>query len=300
MILGDFDAEDLIRVRRTNSVWDECTAAILHHRIRRLFGHSLNDYHSFVDAIDQYRAVLGGAGAVNVAFPAHWKPPFVELFVPNWSYDNLLAHLQNNQGFAQVPVPSTLPASRPDGAAQTVHAVLDRSGDFAIYLVQSSDDCPLYALTGEWQSALFTYFSPRKFSIGYPSLTRASIALLNPCTMEDVTDLELDRQAVTNAWHDMGWTLTPRWLTVSPGGTCSGIASAGCAAASRFFGDRFCVSGSLRPVRLRKHREWAEEYDLETVLWWRGGRACTIICHSGTMMLAGGARVCHRALLRGL
>ncbi len=313
LILGDFDAEDLIRGRGTNSVWDQCTAAILHHRVRRLFEHALNDYNAFVDAIEHCRAVLGGAGAVNVAFPSQPKPPFVEVFVPHFSYDNLLSHIVDCQGFVQVPVQPAIPTVVPDTPQRRVLPVLDRTGqrgvanvaffvkgEFAIYVIQSSVDCALYAMTGEWHSGLFIHVGPRKFSIAYPSLTRASIALLNPTTIEDLADLPPEHKVVTDAWHGMGWTLTPRWLSVAPGGVCSGVASAGCAAASRFFGDQFCVSGTMRPVRVRNEREWRAEEDMETAMWWRGGRTCTLICHSGTTMIRGGARVCHRALVLGL
>lgn len=329
------DVEDLVRARGANSAWDQCVAAILAQRVRRLFGENVADYDALGACVQKTRAVIGGLGAVHVLFPEHSAPPFVEFFTPNWAHDAFLSHLVYEEGFKRamsIPLPPASDDRQADGAAgqrdnttpaggsspkcardAAAELVDDRrgrrgvaevafltKGSLGVYVVQSTVDSALYPITMESNSALFTYIGPQHFSCAYPALTRASRALFNPAVLTVLDGVPPRIQRVADHWEGQGWVVSKDWVQWSPSAVCSGAESAGCAAACRYFGDRFCVSGALSPVRWREEREWWYGDEIETVMWWRGGRTCSRTCHRGVMRLNPGSRVCHRATLMGL
>ncbi len=327
-IVECLDIEDLVRARATNTVWDQCVAAVLHQRVLRLFRDHINDYDSFVQMMEETGAVIGGLGAIHVLFPHHAAPPFLELFTPQYSHEDLLCHLVYKENFKRpihIPVleltdlptaPSVdhtgteHPSVPADLAARLAHdrraqrgvseVVFLTKGTFGMFVIQSTVDSPLYPITAEANSALFSYIGPRLFSCAYPALVRQSRALLNPLLIDENDGVTAVVQAVADSWVHQGWTFSAEWQRWSPTTICTGPRTAGCAVATRFFGDRFCVSGALWPVRTPEDGDWWYGEEMETVMWWRGGRTCARTCHRGVKRLEPGARVCHKATVAGL
>ncbi len=318
-ILEWCDADDLVRARGVNSTWDVAVAATLYCRVRDLVSPAIADYDAFVEAMEDCGAVIGGIGALRVLFPRAGSPPFLELFAPIYSFPNLVDHLLRHEQFDYAPATT----DDADLAAAVVRLSEDnfdptvevpsrvgrrgvaavsrlRKGNFTIWVIQSTVDSPLYPLTGEWNTALFNYVGARRFSSAYPHLTRARRALLNPAVLDDAGQVPAWLALADFVWRDVGWAVSADWLPWSPGGRCAGVMSAGCASASRYFGDGKSVWGSMRHVRATKRWRRDLEEEVETAYWWRGGRTCTAACHTGVVSLQPGARVCNKRLLRDL
>ncbi len=318
-ILEWCDAEDLVRARGTNSIWDVAVAAALYTRVRDLLRGGIKDYDAFVTAMDYSNTVIGGIGALRVLFPRGGTPPFVELFAPIYSFGDVVTHLMEHEHFHHAPAvegdggldaalarlseddfdPTVEVPSRVGrrGVAAVTHL---RKGTFTIFVVQSTVDSPLYPLTGEWNTALFNYVGTRKFCSAYSHLTRARRALLNPAVLDEAGRVPSWLTLADFVWREVGWMLSGDWLPWCPGGRCAGVESAGCASANRYFGDKLCVSGAMCSVRGREQAERDGGQEMETAFWWRGGRTCGVACHAGVMSLRPGGRVCNKRLLQGM
>ncbi len=319
-MLDSFDIETLLRIRATNSIGDGYTSATLYHRLHRYLHHAV-DYDSFVAALEDTGAVLGGYGALRILYPSPGDPPphSAHLFAPRSTYGRLVQHLTVVQGFTVCPEgledaalhgasddDGSDDGEGPDGHGDSpvprvlATAVLTK-GDFRITVTQSMLECPLHAMTSEWNSALFTYISPRDFCSAYSRLNADSRALLNPVRLKDFSVMPKSLKRDLAAWKKDGWNVAQEWMPWSPG-PCAGALSEGCSAATRFFGDRFCCRGAVS-ITLRdgdgKHG-YHDGWRRESCMWWRGGAVCGRSCHGRMRFIVPGVRVCHRSLLIGL
>ena len=82
-------------------------------------------------------------------------------------------------------------------------------------------------------------------------------------------------------------------------GGCAGVQSAHCACATRYFGDRFCLNGTMHDTLENSPAPKLRHDVLRDVVleWWRGGRTCSGACHSGDTRIVPGSRMVPRALL---
>ncbi|RDX42767.1 hypothetical protein OH76DRAFT_1488393 [Lentinus brumalis] len=327
-MLDDFDVDTLLRIRATNSVGDGYVAATLCHRLYQYLHDAVN-YEAFVSALEDTGAVLGGYGALRILFPLPHRPlpRFADVFAPLGTYERLVAHLVVVQGFTQSPPPPDPPQAPPviedvDGSASSdsddetveepvapgarrvaTRTVLSK-GTFRITVVQSTVQCPLLALTAEWNSAQFTYISARDFCSSYSRLNSEGRALVNPLRLKRFRKIPRSLQAEVSTWRADGWEVAREWWPWAAGLCCPGALSEGCGAATRYFGDRFCSRGVLGAVWAQgDSEEVATQRDVwqrETVMWWRGGDLCGRPCHGRMRFILPGARVCHKNAVIGL
>ncbi len=339
-ILKHMDVDQLVRLKQTCSLADEYVAAVVHTRSRKLVDEHLRSYDDFVSMLARCGGVVGGIAALYVLFPYHGRPPFVDIFLPDHSYEAFMEYLVFDEGFGYrrvEPGSDTLPdaeeypdehepnsddemeefifsqqashplfASKPYPDGVSVMHRFSRGdvkdGAFCINLVRSKTSSPLLPLTSELHTALFNYVSPHDFCSSYPDLIRSTRALLTPSRLEEYRVPPKHMRRAVAAWARNGWDLAVLHTSYPDVELCAGIDSTTCGAATRYFGDRHCTLGRVAPIRLQDHAPAAhdERNDGVTVVWWRGGLMCAPTCHAGRTRLVPGARMCLRDVARGL
>ncbi|TFK81673.1 hypothetical protein K466DRAFT_501748 [Polyporus arcularius HHB13444] len=289
------DADQLVRLKATCSLADQYVAAVLHTRSRKLLDHGLRSYDAFVAILAHTRAVVGGIAALYLLFPYHGRPPFVDVFVPDDTYDEFMGYLLFEEGFSFTRVePGSVEEEQEDEVVRGDH----EQGGFCINLVRSTSTSALLPITSELHTALFNYVTPHGFCSAYTGFNRLRRALLNPVRLDDDYLPPKFLRPAFAAWARNGWDLNLVPIAFPDAGRCRGVQSIACASATRHFGDRHCTFGRIAPIRLRylEPRLEDDRDDPVTVVWWRGGVTCAATCHSGSRHLAPGARMCLRTV----
>ncbi|TFK88575.1 hypothetical protein K466DRAFT_598515 [Polyporus arcularius HHB13444] len=336
-IVEHMDVEHLVRLKQTCSLAEDYVAAVIHTRSRKLVDAHLQSYDRFVQMLDSCGAVVGGIGALYILFPYHGRPPFVDIFLPDHSYDAFMEYLAFEEGFAyrrvepgsdtlpdddeysdegsvdsdddivefifsqQAPHPALSTKPYPHGVS-VMHRFSHgdpNEGAFCINLVRSTTSSPLLPITSELHTALFNYVSPRDFCSSYPALIQSKRALLTPSRLEDYRVPPKHLRRGVAAWARNGWDLAVLEVAYPDGGPCHGTRSTTCGAATRYFGDRYCTRGTVTPARTAENDTRACDNTI-TVVWWRGGLLCGPGCHAQRRKLVPGARMCLRAVAEGL
>ncbi|RDX54690.1 hypothetical protein OH76DRAFT_1340968 [Lentinus brumalis] len=296
--LASLDAVDFALVRRTNSTWDRYVCAELSHRVHSVVSEYVSDSEAFFQLCQASGTVIAGLAALHILFPSHHPPRTLELFLPREAYDVVETHFRRSEHYG-VPPPADVLDD--DGKSVAEGGQVGHHGR-TVHLIQSRSECALHPLVGELHSALFNYIGPSDFASAYPLLVRRSRGLLNPARLDGWRNLPDTGplQDAVESWLGGGWEMSVEWRPWSPVPKCSGVHSAGCAAASRWFGDRFCASGPALPVRDRTTADQRRRNDAQTPFWWRGGFTCAPGCHSGVRLLVPGARVVDKELVTNM
>ncbi|TFK84163.1 hypothetical protein K466DRAFT_439612, partial [Polyporus arcularius HHB13444] len=271
------DIHALARVRATCSDGDQYVSATLCRRMRMLISPYFTRYWDFVEEMQITGAVIGGEAALSVLHPQLQHPSTLTIFLPNRLFFHMLAYLCAVEGYSAVL--ATRRGDRDAVQRRTCTAALTR-GTRGIELIQSTTHSALYALLGQWNTALPAYITPTRFCDPYPLLTRARRALVDTRhTMCSGLALKPHLRPLVAEWRKRGWSVAIHPTVWDPRRVrCEQNLHPDCALAVRYFGDKHCVAGPLLPVqrpsmqlRRRAKENSVEEY---TVIWWRGGRLC--------------------------
>ena len=152
---------------------------------------------------------------------------------------------------------------------------------------------PLEPLACLWSSALQVYVTPTSYCVPYPSLTANHAALIQPRKLRaHNVDQNAALQKRVRAWEERGWDFYHHATDLVDEAECDGVRSQLCAAAPRYFGDKYCLYGVMELVG-RGGTVPNLPFDIlgtETLMWWRGGRTCGAACHSGEQRIIPGYR----------
>ena len=152
---------------------------------------------------------------------------------------------------------------------------------------------PLEPLACLWSSALQVYVTPTTYCVPYPNLTAAQCALIQPRKLREHNVAEnAVLQGRVRAWEVRGWQFYYKSTDIVDEADCEGVNSQLCAAAPRYFGDKYCLYGKMEPVAGGRTIP-PLRFDIlgtETLMWWRGGSVCGPACHSGEQRIMPGYR----------
>ncbi|KAI0705256.1 hypothetical protein C8T65DRAFT_577701 [Cerioporus squamosus] len=284
------DINALMDVRATLHAGDQLLAAEITRRSRRFLRPFVEDYVGFVNELHITGSVLSGQSALHILYPWHPPPPIPVVCALKGTFFHTVAYLVHAEHYT----PSFSPP-RPTLAGTWVD--LTRSG-CRMRIVCSPSPSPLEPIVCHWHTALFGYLRPAGFCIPYASLTTQKRALINARKLDDDGEVPNNMRDLRRAWRADGWRI---WV-VAPSTSrvgCRGVASADCATAHRYFGDRHCLSGPTQSltrrdapaVRYDAFAEW-------TVVWWRGGQVCNDKCSGGDERVDPDHRACPCVVLR--
>ena len=289
-----FDGEDLARIAMTSTTGRQYAAATIYRRVFALLRHTIDSYEAFIELLECNGAVLAGLSALCILFPQYGRPPSnpINILCPRATHDNVVRYLSDREQFSsQVIEPDPAQTGKLRYPAGVRKVVKLSKGHTAIHVVQSTHCSALLPITSEWGSALFNYISPTSYMSAYAPMTRAGWTLVNPARLADNGLVPSNLRRQLRFWQRSGWMLTLKWkLWCNGAANCIGVNSMGCAAATRFFGDKYCITGSA-VLGGHGHADPENTSEGVTVIWWRGGRTCREECSRGCRDVVPGARV---------
>ncbi|KAI9070400.1 hypothetical protein FKP32DRAFT_1753323 [Trametes sanguinea] len=135
----------------------------------------------------------------------------------------------------------------------------------------------LYPIPHLWSSLSMNYLTADTYCIAYPAYTLKGYGLINPSFIAADGSLRNTVSAEKQAYEARGFKfrLNPRSFLYPFPHTCR--ATGGCSIVRRFFGDRYCFTGTCaRRPHYSSYRSWLPS-DIN-IVWWRGGGACAPSC----------------------
>ncbi len=293
-LMDYFDGEDLARIGMVSHTGRGYAAATIFRRVFALFRWELASYDDFVDMLETTRSVLGGEAALCILFPEFGRPPsHIHIYSPRSTHSRLVNYLVVQEAFSSEVVEPDPEKTGHAGHIDGVRSVTRLcKGDIVLEIIQSRNSSAIFPITSEWCLGLFNYIAVRSYMSAYAPLIRHHRVLVNPARLlpDNVAPGDVRRSLVF--WQRSGWEIRLNWRQWCGGAhNCEGVNSMGCAAANRFFGDRFCVWGST--AALGEHVDPSQSV---TVVWWRGGRTCRDACSPGCRQITPGARIMLRDL----
>ncbi|RDX44743.1 hypothetical protein OH76DRAFT_1298010, partial [Lentinus brumalis] len=280
-LMDYLDGEDLACIGKTSRIGRQYAASTIFRRVFALFRWELRSYDNFVEILEQTGSVIGGLAALCILFPEFGGPAsHVHIYAPRATHGNVVDYLVSEEGFGSEVVD---PDPEKTGLLKHMDGVLSvvrvTKGDVMLDIVQSRNSSPLFPITSEWCSGLFNYIASRSYMSAYAPLNRDSRILLSPSRLLPGNAAPEGVRRSMLFWRRSGWEIALHWRQWCGGAqNCDGVNSLGCAAANRYFGDRFCVWGSTRAIGEPTESGGRDPSETVTVAWWRGGRTCRDAC----------------------
>ncbi|KAI0351713.1 hypothetical protein OH77DRAFT_1461428 [Trametes cingulata] len=232
------------------------------------------------------RAVISGSFALSFLLQGqqpHFEPRDLDIYVPLHYGQRMASYLIDVEGFVlhrhrEVPYAAKLGHA----AVLTLQKATRR-----IDIVVSMNESALYPISHFWGSHVMNYLSADGYCVAYPELTFSGRGILSPFHLTDhryPSDYTLSLMA---KYSPRGFSFRVRpyaWETSTTSAQdCNISPSAGCPRVRRFFGDRFCLTGTLSSQYAGYGYDCSLPSSL-TVCWWRGGDPCGGTCmHSGLL-----------------
>ncbi|KAL1945774.1 hypothetical protein VTO73DRAFT_1776 [Trametes versicolor] len=306
MIVTLFDhaeVDSLVRFRSTGHRADAFVSSYLSGKLNVHLRRFVKNTAHFLDELEVCCSVISGSSALAILFRLPWTPQDLDIYTPRAYFYHVVAYLVHVEEYS---------VSFPRGSTYHVYgkvrnvARLTRSDGQRIDVVQSASNSPLLPIASFWTTAVMNYISATSFCIAYPHLTEANRSLISTTFMREA-DVQgvpqpTQHQELLAKYRERGFDLRlahMSWTRESAvDAVCPGTQSVTCPLSIRYFGDRHCVTGSLRPVRTtRSTRKTVNLLEEWTAVWWRGGQTCGDMCGAAGAWVGGEAFTCNRSLV---
>ena len=274
-IVEDLPLDSLLRLKPTCSLADQYVSVTFHRRLLVVMNTFVEDAPRLLKNLDDYNAGISGRASLAFLFPDHPVGNVLDIVVPQGSLEEMLNYLWNWEGYEGEEPGDLTNLSCLVGRASM------KQGQQEIRLHESAEECSLLLESAQWNTALDNFVNSHGFTCGYPSLTGQKCALLNRAHLKpsgqptEAVERELDE------WKKEGWRVGLYQRDVVHNFVCPGPQRrhATCPRTRRSFGDEFCTTGALWPVRGRLRPAGAEAlFETWCVEWVRGGLPCSWSC----------------------
>ncbi|OJT04372.1 hypothetical protein TRAPUB_4915 [Trametes pubescens] len=243
----------------------------------------VQDPHGLRGVMRMLRAVI--SGSFGLAFLLRnaglaITPGDLDLYVPMEFATRLAAYLVSVEGYTHS---ATSPVPYGRNTAHQLVIVLEKEGR-RIDVVPSVNDSAIYPISHFWSTHVMNYITADTFCLAYPELTFSGRALLSPFQLIRGRHTSAYIVALIRKYEDRGFAFRVRSYAWGNGTSPLACANTeGCSRVRRFFGDRYCMVGSLS----RTYEDCGFERGLPgptTVCWWRGGDICGTECDNRGML----------------
>ncbi|KAI0683492.1 hypothetical protein C8Q76DRAFT_636781 [Earliella scabrosa] len=274
-IVEDLPLDSLLRLRPTCSLADEYVSVTLQRRLLVVLKSFVDDGPGLLSILEDYNAGISGRASLAFLFPEHVVGNVLDILVPQGLLEEMLNYLWNWEGY-EVEEPEDVTS-----LLCVLGTAWMKQGEKEIRLHESAEDCSLLLASAQWNTALYNFVDTRGFTCGYPSLTSQGCALLNWAHLQRAREPTEAVLKELGEWKKEGWLMGLYQRDVSPNFACPGLQRRhpSCPRTRRSFGDRFCTTGALWPVRRARGPGGAHAlFESWWVEWVRGGLPCSWSC----------------------
>lgn len=147
-----------------------------------------------------------------------------------------------------------------------------------IDLIKSFTHSSIYPIPYFWSTHVMNYLSADSFCIAYPTLTLEGRSLLNPVALLEHQFPDDRVMFAMTKYMQRGYDFrcaAYAWKADAKA-ECAREDDEGCPRTIRYFGDRFCLTGTFNTLTqaTRSNESRAQPDKALLVRWWRGGYAC--------------------------
>lgn len=242
--------------------------------LRQYFTSAVN----FRGALRSTKSVIAGSCVLNlldIERAKYWTPNDLDIYCPSEYTLRMVWYLCQVEHYNVSDVHISSYSGDSAGFKRVVH--LEKE-DRRIDVIQSATLSALHPIPFFWGTHLVNYISADSFCLAYPTLTLQGRGLLNPISLIEYRYVRQRTLDVLRKYESRGYDfrLHPTAWGADPTTECDG--REGCPRAVRYFGDRCCLTGSLRVARDTLYIPSDPVDRPRTVRWWRGGDACGGLC----------------------
>ena len=287
LVLKTLNIDDLTRLKRVSPHADTFVTWELGRRITIALSLFINNVPHFYTMLRSTLAVISGVVAAQVFYPNELNIPITVLtiFTPHDNYQPFLDYLTEVEGYVSTSRPRGAylrfinPMKMENTTAEEKLKHPNRVGMF-IKVFQSAYTSPLPPIVSQWNTVLQGFISHTTYCSPYHFLNAQKVALFNPYYLNSLNETqEIPRgfRKEETTWKIVGqWNVVVYWLETAK---CLGPLSLACPSACRFYGDLYCVTGSLHPVRDRKEVHY-DAFVTYSVYWCKGGPIGNHTCYN--------------------
>ncbi|KAI0349060.1 hypothetical protein OH77DRAFT_232328 [Trametes cingulata] len=275
-IASILDASTMQIWRKTCPCAEHAVLAVLNARYDGLLSKYVSKPAEFRAVLHMPKAVVSGSAALHILDVdgrGAWEPKDIDVYTPIGMSMRFVKYLEG-EGFRVAQCQSSSESYQDDyaGFKTVVHAV---KGTLTVDVIQSTTLSALHPLPYFWSTHVMNFLTADSFCIAYPAFTLQGLGLTNPIALDDrryPRQRTLDVMAKYKA-RSYDFRLHPHAWEADVHAKCR--QAEGCPLSIRWFGDRFCLMGSLIAVDMTLDGTASLLPDnTRTVRWWRGGDAC--------------------------
>lgn len=277
-MLPFLNVPSLLAFAKLSPVYDRWVITHLDVSLDNALRTFVNDPRAFRSLMRLLGAVLSGSFALSFLArddSCKFTPNDLDLYLPRKYVRRFALYLVEVEGYALLEK-----RKAPYGMAHHIVIALGK-GSSRIELIPSTSESALLPIANFWSTHVMNYISADTFCVAYPELTFNNRGVLSPVRLIDLRHTSSHIITLIQKYAARGFDIRTRryaWDEAWPPSPCTSDAS--CPRQRRFFGDRFCVTGTLS----RNYEDCGFSRALPselTVLWWGGGDACGVECDFG-------------------
>ena len=311
-IMSFMDFRALTRYRALSTFTYVDVAEHYKHRLSALLAPYVNPQ-PFLDQLTRSCGVVSGSFALTFIYNLAWLPGDVDIYAPDYGFQDILLHLLHVEGYKLEPNPfagfldlfpsvfaratepevpsSPLSSPYPRRTRSSHIRVVARlhKGHRKIDVICSRTSSALMPITAFWTSIVQNFVTPTMFCTGYPSSVSLGRGVIHLTALSSGPSPTGRTVSLIRKYEARGFTfrlVNGFWTSDTFEHRCVDSDNGHCPIALRFFGDGHCGGGFIgAPVAVRGVFEGMHG----TCVWWRGGRTCGGECSASGLILRPGA-----------
>ena len=268
----------LCRFRSTSRHADQLVATEIEFRYSKVLRRFVTLTRQFRDMLNHTGSVLSGSFAVAVAGDHMFPPADLDIYTTEDGFPQVLSFLLEREQFTILLDGDPHIEDYAGGAKRLIRLLRD---SICIDLVVSLTQSPTLPIAHFWSTPVMLFLTGDGICMPYPTSFEKGLGLFNPGRMPMDTEL---RDPLVNKYKARGFSICEREVDWYSGDDrprrCAGPHSPTCPVNVRHFGDRLCLTTSLKTLDTRSiTTAFSGPLANLTTVWWRGGSGCGGLCN---------------------
>ncbi|PIL35521.1 hypothetical protein GSI_02249 [Ganoderma sinense ZZ0214-1] len=257
---------------------DEFVATEMEFRYSKALRPFVVNGRGFRDMLNNTGSVISGSFAVAITGEHQFQPGDLDIYTTEQELHTVIVFLQQQERFVVVSEGDPHIEDYSGGAKRLIRLRRDST---AIDIIVSLTQSPTLPIAHFWSTPVMLFLSGDAICLPYPTSFEKGLGLLNPGRLPMEDDM---RTPLVDKYQDRGFKICEREVEWYPNRAhappCGGPRSPTCPVNVRHFGDRLCLTTSLKTVTNRSLESPFQGVVARlTTVWWRGGTGCGSTCN---------------------